>query len=54
VLGLLDRYRIQPLVQAQVQSWHDQAAEQLHAAIPDPAARAALEALTASLVERTG
>jgi geranylgeranyl diphosphate synthase type I len=52
VLALLDRYEIQPLVQAQVKTWHDRAAEHLHAAMPDPAARIALEDLTESLVDR--
>jgi geranylgeranyl diphosphate synthase type I len=54
VLELLDRYAIAPLVQAEVQRWHDDAIAHLTAAIPDPSARADLEALTHALVERTG
>ncbi len=54
VLDLLDHYEIAPLVQAEVQRWHDEAVEHLTAAIPDPVARGSLEALTDALVERTG
>src|SRR5690606_16379934 len=54
ILTLLDRHQIAPRVQAEVQRWHDDAVAHLAAAIPDPAARAPLEALADALVERTG
>ena len=52
VLELMERYEIRPLVQQQVQHWHDVAVSHLAAAIPDSAARAELFALTEALVDR--
>ncbi len=52
ILNLLEQYEVQPLVQAEVQRWHDRAIEHLYAAIPDAFARVRLENLADSLVER--
>lgn len=52
VLDLMERYEIRPLVQQQVQHWHDVAVSHLKAAIPDPDSRAELLELTEALVDR--
>jgi len=52
VLNLMERYEIRPLVQQQVERWHDLAVAHLEAAIPDHDARADLFALTEALVDR--
>ena len=52
VLNLMERYEIRPLVQQQVERWHDLAVAHLEAAIPDPDARAELFELTEALVDR--
>lgn len=54
ILALMNRYEIQPLVQAEVRAWHDRAETLLHHAIPDATARAQLDALVESLEVRSG
>ncbi|MEZ4521566.1 MAG: polyprenyl synthetase family protein [Thermomicrobiales bacterium] len=52
VLDLMKRYEIRPLVQQEVQHWHDVAVSHLEAAIPDPGARSELFQLTEAMVDR--